>query len=118
MFHIHKWETKRNTGKYHYQECVKCGKRRVMESTAYFGYQPIDSGWIKGIDYSHWTEMAMCNECNAVFDDCNRHMVCEKCGALIRTRTPFGNILRSGMEYVSARKIDGVWEVRKNNTEG
>ena len=45
MLHFHKWKTVKDTGKHIYQQCSKCGKRRII---AVFngGYQPTDQLWI------------------------------------------------------------------------
>lgn len=44
---IHKFKEVKNTGKYSYRECIKCGKREVKELFEP-GYQPIDRKWLKG----------------------------------------------------------------------
>jgi len=46
MHIFHKWETVKRSNKYRYQECRKCGKRRVFEAFE-GGYQPVDSAWIE-----------------------------------------------------------------------
>lgn len=36
---FHKWEVKYSQFKWDYKECVKCGKRRIVEKIK-IGYQP------------------------------------------------------------------------------
>lgn len=44
---LHKWEVKKDTGKYHYLECIKCGDRAVKKVSEE-RFQPIDYSWTNG----------------------------------------------------------------------
>lgn len=47
MMHIiHRWVSEFCTGRYSYEECTVCGKRRYVELIA-GGYQPINWGWLR-----------------------------------------------------------------------
>jgi hypothetical protein len=45
---FHKWREVKNTGKWSYQICDKCGSKRIIE-THFDGYQPIDNEFLKVI---------------------------------------------------------------------
>ena len=45
---FHKWETKKDTGINRYQECLRCGKRRIV-TYRLGGYQPIDRNWLNNL---------------------------------------------------------------------
>ncbi|GIO57905.1 hypothetical protein J21TS7_62230 [Paenibacillus cineris] len=47
MHIFHKWITAKRSNKYRYQECTKCGKRRVIETFS-GGHQPVDVAWLQG----------------------------------------------------------------------
>ena len=45
-FHFRKWVIVKDTGKHHYEEYKKCGKRRIVVVMS-GGYQPIDRNWVR-----------------------------------------------------------------------
>lgn len=42
---IHSFRVAKDTGKYSYQECVQCGKRKILKKFI-GGHQPIDHAWL------------------------------------------------------------------------
>lgn len=43
---LHKWKEVKNTGKWSYRICTKCGLRKIVE-IEWAGYQPIDNDFLK-----------------------------------------------------------------------
>jgi hypothetical protein len=44
---VHRWRVWADTAKYQYQECQRCGARRLVTMQRE-GYQPIDRAWLSG----------------------------------------------------------------------
>jgi hypothetical protein len=44
---IHRWNTIKDTVLHQYQQCSKCGQRRILDLRVHGdGYQPIDYDWV------------------------------------------------------------------------
>lgn len=52
---FHKWNRVKRSNKYRYQECDKCGKRRVIEAFN-GGHPPVDTAWLNVQPTRHQTD--------------------------------------------------------------
>ena len=56
---FHSWKIVKDTGIYHYRQCLKCGMRDIFPFRG-GGYQPVDKQWL---DTGVWTKQGVlpCN---------------------------------------------------------
>ncbi len=56
LFHLwHHWRLAHDTGAHHYEECARCGARRVLRVNP-LGHQPVHREWLCG---GEWDDMPL-----------------------------------------------------------